>query len=56
MTTPRYAAVYARVSTEDQGRGFSIPTQIEGCQKLAVPEGYEVRERQLLKPCGQSSS
>jgi hypothetical protein len=22
----RYAAIYARVSTEDQGKGFSIPT------------------------------
>ena len=30
-----YAAIYARVSTEDQGKGFSIPTQIEACQKLA---------------------
>jgi hypothetical protein len=23
---PRYAAIYARISTEDQGKGFSIPT------------------------------
>jgi hypothetical protein len=23
-----YAAIYARVSTEDQGKGFSIPTEI----------------------------
>jgi hypothetical protein len=23
----QYAAIYARVSTEDQGKGFSIPTQ-----------------------------
>jgi site-specific DNA recombinase len=37
-----YAAIYARVSTEDQGKGFSIPTQIEGCQKLAEREGYLV--------------
>ena len=22
------AAIYARVSTEDQGKGFSIPTQV----------------------------
>jgi hypothetical protein len=28
-----YAAIYARVSTEDQGKGFSIPTQLEVCQK-----------------------
>jgi hypothetical protein len=32
----RYAAIYARVSTEDQGKGFSIPTQIEAGQKLAA--------------------
>ena len=24
----KYAAVYARVLTEDQGKGFSIPTQV----------------------------
>ena len=28
----RYATIYARVSTEDQGKGFSIPTQIEACR------------------------
>jgi hypothetical protein len=27
LTIPSdYAAIYARVSTEDQGKGFSIPT------------------------------
>src|SRR4030095_16148176 len=36
----RYAAIYARVSTEDQGKGYSIPTQIEACQRLAQQEGY----------------
>jgi hypothetical protein len=29
-----HAAIYARVSTEDRGKGFSIPTQIDACQKL----------------------
>jgi site-specific DNA recombinase len=48
MMTPRYAAIYARVSTEDQGKGSSIPTQIEGCQKLAERDGYVVRETRLL--------
>lgn len=42
------AAIYARVSTEDQGRGFSISTQIEACQKLADQEGYSVPESHLL--------
>jgi site-specific DNA recombinase len=36
----RLAAIYARVSTEDQGKGYSIPTQIEACQRLAQQEGY----------------
>jgi hypothetical protein len=42
----RYAAIYACVSTEDQGKGFSIPTQIETGQKLAERGGYTVIERQ----------
>jgi site-specific DNA recombinase len=42
------AAIYVRVSTEDQGKGFSIPTQIEACQKLAEHEGYTVPESHLL--------
>jgi site-specific DNA recombinase len=51
MTVPKstqYAAIYARVSTEDQGKGFSIPTQIEACQKLADREGYTVPEASVL--------
>ena len=43
-----YAAVYVRVSTEDQAKGFSIPTQIEACQKLAAREGYTVPEASVL--------
>jgi site-specific DNA recombinase len=52
----RYAAIYARVSTEDQGKGFSIPTQIEGCQKLAEREGYTVPESHLLIDEGLSGT
>ena len=44
----KYAAMYARVSTEDQGKGFSIPTQIEACQQLATREGYRVPESHVL--------
>jgi site-specific DNA recombinase len=54
MPEPRYAAIYARVSTEDQGKGFSIPTQIEGCQKLAERERYTVPETHLLMDEGLS--
>jgi DNA invertase Pin-like site-specific DNA recombinase len=51
-----YAAIYTRVSTEDQGKGFSIPTQIEACQKLAEREAYTVIESHLSKPFGLGSS
>jgi site-specific DNA recombinase len=47
-TAAPIAAVYARVSTEDQGKGFSLPTQIEACQKLAAHEGYTVPETHVL--------
>jgi site-specific DNA recombinase len=45
---PLLAAIYARVSTEDQGKGFSIPTQIEAGQKLADREGYSVPDANVL--------
>jgi site-specific DNA recombinase len=44
----KYAAIYARVSTEDQGKGFSIPTQIDACHKQAAREGYTVPEAYVL--------
>jgi DNA invertase Pin-like site-specific DNA recombinase len=54
--SPLYAAIYARVSTEDQGKGFSLPTEIEACQKLADHEGFPVIERYLSRPSGLGSS
>src|SRR5919109_1421838 len=51
-----YAAIYARVSTEDQGKGFSIPTQIEAGQKLAEREGYMVSETSVLVDEGISGT
>jgi DNA invertase Pin-like site-specific DNA recombinase len=51
-----YAAIYARVSTEDQGKGFSIPTQIEAGQKLADREGYTVPEAYVLVDEGISAT
>jgi site-specific DNA recombinase len=52
----RFAAIYARVSTEDQGKGFSIPTQIEACQKMAEREGYTVPETSVLVDEGISGT
>jgi len=43
------AAIYARVSTEDQTHNYSIPTQIEACQKAAEELGYSiVRENTFI--------
>jgi site-specific DNA recombinase len=36
------AAIYARVSTEEQGRGYSLDTQIEGARQHAAERGYTV--------------
>src|SRR5262245_29268211 len=41
------AAIYARVSTEDQGKGYSIPTQLQACRELAQREGYEAPESHI---------
>src|SRR5215471_7846947 len=52
--TPKLAAIYARVSTEDQGKGYSIPTQIEACQKLAREQGYTVSDTHIFIDDGVS--
>jgi DNA invertase Pin-like site-specific DNA recombinase len=52
----KYAAVHARVSTEDQGKGFSIPTQVEACQQFATREGYSVPESYVLLDEGISGT
>lgn len=36
------AAVYARVSTEDQAKNYSIPTQLEAMRNFAAEHGLEV--------------
>jgi site-specific DNA recombinase len=36
------AMIYARVSSEEQGRGYSIPTQIEACRRYCDDHGYAV--------------
>src|SRR5260221_5460896 len=39
---PVKAVIYARVSTDEQAKGFSLPTQIEECSKYASEKGYDV--------------
>ncbi|MCA9241311.1 MAG: recombinase family protein, partial [Planctomycetales bacterium] len=38
----KQAIIYARVSTEEQGKGYSLPTQQESCRSYARTRGYEV--------------
>ncbi|MBI3327033.1 MAG: recombinase family protein [Nitrospinae bacterium] len=52
----RYAVIYLRVSTEDQGKGFSIPTQLEACQTFAAHEGYSVPDGYVLIDDGISGA
>jgi site-specific DNA recombinase len=42
------AACYCRVSTEDQGRGYSLTTQQAACLALAAERGYSVPESHIL--------
>jgi len=38
----RKAIVYARVSTVEQGKGYSLPTQLESCRAYAQEQTYTV--------------
>ena len=44
------AAIYCRVSTEDQEReGTSLQSQLEACKKLAPEKGYEVEGQYIIQ-------
>ena len=45
-----------RVSTEDQGKGYSVPTQIEACHQLAQRKGYTVPESHVFIDAGISGT
>ena len=36
------AVIYARVSTEEQGKGYSMATQLESCRRYAAEQGHTV--------------
>jgi site-specific DNA recombinase len=40
----KQAVIYARVSTVEQGRGYSLQTQLETCKNYAAERGYAVVE------------
>jgi site-specific DNA recombinase len=42
---PRWAILYARVSTDEQARsGYSLAQQLEALREHAAQEGYEILE------------
>ena len=38
------AAIYARVSTDEQAEKSSLSSQVEECRKIALKEGFDVIE------------
>lgn len=38
----RKAVIYARVSTEEQSKGYSLQTQIESCKQYAIERGHTI--------------
>jgi DNA invertase Pin-like site-specific DNA recombinase len=38
------AAIYARISSDQDGRGLGVKRQIEDCRKLAEERGWTVAE------------
>jgi len=42
MAMNNAAAIYTRVSTDEQGKGYSLPTQLENCRQYAAKQGYAV--------------
>src|SRR3954466_16015602 len=44
MTTVRAAAIYARISSDQDGRGQGVQRQVEDCRKLAHSRGWTVAE------------
>ncbi|NOH04976.1 MAG: recombinase family protein [Chloroflexi bacterium] len=40
----KLAAIYSRVSTDEQSKGYSLQTQVDACQNYALERGYTVVE------------
>ena len=44
MSTPVAAAIYARISSDQEGTALGVKRQLEDCRKLAAAEGWVVAE------------
>ncbi len=40
----KQAIIYARVSTDEQTKGYSLRTQIDSCKDYAIERGYHLLE------------
>ena len=38
----KIVAIYARVSTDEQSKGYSLSTQVEACEQYAFEQGYSL--------------
>jgi site-specific DNA recombinase len=43
------AAVYVRVSSDQQGRNYSLATQEAACREYAAAQGYEIDEQHIYR-------
>jgi len=41
------AVIYIRVSTKEQTKNLSLPTQLKACEEYCERQGLEVLERRL---------
>jgi len=44
MSAPVAAAIYARISSDQEGTALGVKRQLEDCRKLAAAEGWLVAE------------
>lgn len=44
MSTPQAAAIYARISLDQEGEGLGVKRQVEDCEALAATLGWKVAE------------
>jgi site-specific DNA recombinase len=49
QTKPRRAALYLRVSSQQQEDNFSLPTQEERCRQYASERGYQVADAHVFR-------
>src|SRR5436309_3228999 len=54
-TTPKNAAIYARISLDKAGDGLGVERQVQLCSKLAKQRGWPVRETYVDNSIGATN-